>query len=79
MTQIDTDHDGYFIYELVFIGPNYYLLLITYYLLLITYILPSFPSPDRNGYPTAWVGEWVGLSVGVHGREEYEWIAGNSS
>ncbi|KYH06554.1 hypothetical protein A1704_09740 [Chryseobacterium cucumeris] len=58
---------------------TYYLLLITYYLLLITYILPSFPSPDRNGYPTAWVGEWVGLSVGVHGREEYEWIAGNSS
>ncbi|OCA78435.1 hypothetical protein BBH99_01505 [Chryseobacterium contaminans] len=30
-----------------------------------------YPSPDRNGYPAAYAGEaW---------REEYEWIAGNSS
>jgi len=36
----------------------------------------SSPSPDSNGYPAAWAGEWVRLSVGVRWREEYEWIAG---
>jgi len=30
----------------------------------------SFPSPDSNGYPAAWVREWVGLSVGERWREE---------
>jgi len=39
----------------------------------------SSPSPDSNGYPVAWAGEWVRLSVGVRWCEEYEWIAGNSS
>ncbi|MCD9618505.1 hypothetical protein [Chryseobacterium gleum] len=39
----------------------------------------SFPSPDRNGYPTAGAGAQEGLSVGERWREEYEWIAGLSS
>jgi len=57
----------------------YYLLLITYYLLLITYTNMYFsPSPDRNGYPATWVGELLDWPW-KHKREEYEWIAGNSS
>ncbi len=53
----------------------------TYYLLPITYcssfiIYVHYPSPDRNGYPTAGVGERRGLGDGGARREEYEWIAG---
>ncbi|WP_160139450.1 hypothetical protein [Chryseobacterium sp. c4a] len=49
---------------------TYYLLPITYYLLPITYYCSSFiinvpyPSPDRNGYPAARVGEREGWSIG---------------
>jgi len=38
-----------------------------------------YPSPDRNGYPAAGVGELEDFSVGELWSEEYEWIAGNSS
>ncbi|GEM_PF-6406146 len=76
MTQIDTEHIVYYYkyMEKDFITATYYLLLITYYLL-----HPSFPSPDRNGYPAAGAGGREGLSVGERWREEYEWIAGLSS
>ncbi|WP_228463806.1 hypothetical protein, partial [Chryseobacterium bernardetii] len=59
----------------------HYLLPITYYLLPIAhhlYYIP-YPSPDRNGYPTAQVGQLEDLSVGQQWSEEYEWRAGFSS
>ncbi|PWN58187.1 hypothetical protein C1634_023625 [Chryseobacterium viscerum] len=34
-----------------------------------SFIIPS-PSPDKNGYPTACVGEWVGSRDGVRWSEE---------
>lgn len=57
---------------LMFNDIMYYSLLIAHYLLLF---IPR-PSPDRNGYPAARVGESEGLGVGACWCEEYEWIAG---
>ncbi|MBO9694008.1 hypothetical protein, partial [Chryseobacterium sp.] len=67
----DTDHNVYFIIV--------YMKLFSF-CQLITYILPSFPSPDRNGYPAArvgepesrrsWVLEWLARGVGMDSRRK---------